>query len=172
MRVQPVEICAVSGMAANAWCPTRRREWTPVDASPRSCSWHHLTDEGLLTVWPPEYRQWAMDSGEDRPAARSTETTAARRVRRDIEGASSLRIFSPPDGATYLIDPTLRREFQSLSLRAVMPAAGRVEWMVDQQSLGTTPSDRSVAWSLVPGRHTFVVRDVDGRSAESTIVVR
>jgi penicillin-binding protein 1C len=172
MRVQPVEICAVSGMAANAWCPTRRREWTPVDASPRPCSWHHLTDEGLLTVWPPEYRQWAMDNGEDRPAARSTETTAARRVRRDIEGASSLRISSPPDGATYLIDPTLRREFQSLSLRAVMPAAGRVEWMVDQQSLGTTPSDRSVAWSLVPGRHTFVVRDVDGRSAESTIVVR
>ena len=27
------------------------------------CSWHHLSDEGLLVVWPPAYRQWARQNG-------------------------------------------------------------------------------------------------------------
>jgi membrane carboxypeptidase/penicillin-binding protein PbpC len=43
---------------------------------------------------------------------------------------------------------------------------------VDQRPLGTMASDRPASWSLAPGRHTFVVRDASGRSAESTIVVR
>ena len=84
----------------------------------------------------------------------------------------SLRISSPPDGATYLIDPTLRQEFQALTLRAVTAAPGAVEWIVDGRSLGTVRPDQPTTWPLVPGRHTFVVRDADGHSAESTIVVR
>jgi penicillin-binding protein 1C len=169
MGVHSVEICALSGMTANAWCPARRREWIPTDDNPRFCSWHHLTDEGLLTVWPAEYRQWAMDSGVDRQG-RPNEIAvvrAAREVR-----VTSLSISSPPDGATYSIDPTLRPEFQSLSLRAVTETPGPVEWTVDQRPLGTMASDRPASWSLAPGRHTFVVRDASGRSAESTIVVR
>lgn len=169
--VQSVEICALSGMAANSWCPSRRREWIPADSSLRPCHWHHLTDEGLLTVWPPEYRQWAMDNREDRPTAGSNVIAAVHQARTDGQ-LESLRIASPPDGATYLVDPTLRREFQSLSLRAVMPIPGAVEWSVDRRSLGSAASDRSLTWPLVPGRHTFVVRDAEGRSAESTIVVR
>jgi len=112
-----------------------------------------------------------MDNREDRPTAGSNVTAAVHRVRTDGQ-LESLRIASPPDGATYLVDPTLRREFQSLSLRAVMPVPGAVEWSVDRRSLGTVESDKSLTWSLAPGRHTFVVRDADGRSAESTIVVR
>jgi membrane carboxypeptidase/penicillin-binding protein PbpC len=157
-------------MTANAWCPARRREWIPTGENPRSCRWHHLTDVGLLTVWPAEYRQWAMDSGMDRHADRPIEIAAAHAVR-EVRVAS-LSISSPPDGATYSIDPTLRPEFQSLSLRAVTETPGPVEWIVDQRSLGTMASDRPASWSLRPGRHTFVVRDPSGRSAESTIVVR
>ena len=66
--MQSVEICALSGLAANAWCPTRRHEWVSADAKPLPCSWHHLTDEGLLTVWPAQYRQWARDHGLERDA--------------------------------------------------------------------------------------------------------
>src|SRR5688500_6487663 len=40
------EICAVSGLAANSWCPTRRYEWTPSERKPLPCSWHHHSDEG------------------------------------------------------------------------------------------------------------------------------
>jgi penicillin-binding protein 1C len=170
MSVQPVEICALSGMAANSWCPARRREWISTENDLRPCNWHHLTDEGVLTVWPAEYRQWATDHAETEPSDRSREVAAVRTS--GDAPPESVRIASPPDGATYLIDPTLRREFQSLSLRAVLPVPGPVEWTVDRRSLGTSASDQRVTWPLAPGRHTFSARAADGRSAESTITVR
>ncbi len=168
--VQSVEICALSGMAANSWCPARRREWIPTETGLQACNWHHLTDEGVLTVWPAEYRQWAMDHTEDSPRDYSREASAVPTT--GEAPPASLRIASPPDGATYLIDPTLRREFQSLSLRAVLAVPGPVEWIVDRRSLGTSAADKSIEWPLAPGRHTFVARDTNGRSAESSITVR
>ena len=56
------EVCALSGMPANPWCPARQRERLPPPTS-RPCSWHHQSDEGLLVVWPPAYRQWARENG-------------------------------------------------------------------------------------------------------------
>ena len=169
--VQSVQICALSGMPANEWCPARRREWVAADASKHVCSWHHLTDGGLLTVWPPEYRQWARDHGFDRELPLRPDTSRGV-VSAVASKSNELRISSPPDGATYSIDPTLRREFQALSLRAVTSTAGPVQWSVDDRSLGSSESDRARSWSLVPGRHTFRVQDAGGQVAESTIVVR
>jgi penicillin-binding protein 1C len=61
--VEAVEICALSGMRASAACPSRVREWLPAGTERLPCSWHHASDEGLLVVWPPEYRQWALQQG-------------------------------------------------------------------------------------------------------------
>jgi penicillin-binding protein 1C len=168
--VQSSEICTLSGLAANPWCPTRRREWVAADRQPLPCSWHHLTDEGLLTVWPAPYRQWARDHGLDRgiTASRESKETVVTVAARSNE----FRISSPPDGATYLIDPTLRREFQVLPLRAVVTTPGMVEWSVDERPLDPNEPDRTTSWSLVPGRHTFRARDAAGQTATATIVVR
>ena len=46
------EVCALSGMPANPWCPARQRERLPLANDP-PCSWHHLSDDGLLVIWPP-----------------------------------------------------------------------------------------------------------------------
>ena len=164
------EICALSGMAANAWCPARQREWIAAGSGALPCSWHHVSDEGVLTVWPPEYRQWAQGV---RGVQRVQKVQA-------VQGAQSaqgvrtepLRISNPPDGATYLIDPTLRREFQTLALGAVASVTGSVEWKVDGRPLATASSEREVPWPLAPGRHTFSVTDREGRTATSTVVVR
>lgn len=169
-RAQSIEICTLSGLPANQWCPTRRREWVAGETRALPCSWHHLTDAGLLTVWPAQYRQWARDHGLDRerpalPEPRDTVVAVTSRF-------NGFRISSPPDGATYLIDPTLRREFQALPLRAVTSMPGPVEWTVDERSLGANESDRETSWPLVPGHHTFRARDAAGRTAEATIVVR
>ena len=171
--VRTGEICTMSGMAANPWCPTRRREWVAADSEMLPCSWHHLTDDGLLTIWPAEYRQWAFDHGLDRPVPEARESAGVRQVRdvRQVRG-DTLRISNPPDGATYLVDPTVRKEFQALALRAVRSAPGPVEWIVDGRALGTIPSEEATTWPLAPGRHTFIVRDAGGRVAEATIVVR
>ena len=164
------EICALSGMAANAWCPARQREWIAAGADALPCSWHHLADERLLTVWPPEYRQWAQGTQGDQRVQKVEAVHASQRTQ--AARTEPLRISNPPDGATYLIDPTLRREFQTLALGAVTPVAAPVEWKVDGRPLATASSEREVAWPLSPGRHTFTVTDQEGRSATSTVIVR
>ena len=169
------EICALSGLAANDWCPNRRREWVAAESATPSCSWHHLGDEGLLTFLPPAYAAWQQSYGAptDRrsaahaPAPSSTATTAG-------SGAGRKEMFaiaSPADGATYLIDPTLRREFQTLPLRAVA-GAGAIEWTVDGRPAGRTDGGSRLDWPLVPGPHVISARDARGRTAESRITVR
>ncbi len=175
--LERVEICALSGMRATAACPARIHEWLPAGKDGLPCSWHHASDEGLLTVWPPEYRQWAAQHGllqdlQPRPSARAATTTMTRVAAPTSARSSRLEIINPPDGATYSIDPTLRREFQALTLRAVAPTPGDIEWRVDGVSIGTASSDGSHLWPLVPGAHTISARDTRGRTARAAIVVR
>jgi penicillin-binding protein 1C len=181
--VERREICALSGLAANAWCPHRRLEWVAAEAPSVPCSWHHLGAEGLLTFWPPDYRQWARSQGLDdawgaRAGTRTAESDAGHDGH-DHEWAdrtdtppAPLAIVSPPDGATYLIDPTLRREFQTLSLRAVAASPGPVEWRVAGHVVGSADADAAIDWALVPGQHQIVARDEQGRTAEATVTVR
>jgi membrane carboxypeptidase/penicillin-binding protein PbpC len=88
-------------------------------------------------------------------------------VHRDL-----FRISSPADGSTFLLDPTLRREFQAVSLRVVSSSPGAVEWWIDGRPVVRTTAEPAGNWSLTAGTHTFVARDEYGRSATSTITVR
>ena len=165
------DICALSGLAANEWCPVRRRERLPVESELLPCSWHHLDDGELITIWPAAYHEWARQRGlMDVP--RVPGVPGVRRVRQVPAEADVFRIASPADGSTYLIDPTLRREFQALSLRIMSSSHGAVEWWIDGRPIARTRAEPAGSWSLMPGTHTFVVRDDDGRTARSTIVVR
>jgi penicillin-binding protein 1C len=170
------EICALSGLAPNAWCPSRRLEWlAKSDASLLPCRWHHLTDDGLQIVWPVEYTQWAQQESRDKYVNLMNARHESRQIHRltpDTPDAAPLRIVSPPSGATYLIDPTLRREFQTLSLRAISERTAEVTWSIDGRSLGRVSSDRQLAWPLAPGIHKFTARDGTGNTVESTITVR
>ena len=144
---QPV--CALSGGLATPACPSRVEEWLPSERTHHSCDWHRATAGGPVVDWPPEYRQWAESAG-----------LAVARVA-DVRGTttlSALRIASPPPGATYLIDPTLRRDFQTLTLRAV-GADGGVEWRVDGALVGSSTSSGAVAWPLARGTHVVTARD-------------
>ena len=178
------EICALSGLAANAWCPTRRQEWTAAEQPLAPCSWHHMSDEGLITIWPPEYRAWAAASTPSarqhlasEPLARedmAREPVAREHVARSTSHVARvpISIVSPAAGATYLIDPTLRRDFQTLSLRAVTETRGTVQWSVNGRPVGSADSNRKVEWPLSPGRHEITARDAAGRTAATHVVVR
>jgi penicillin-binding protein 1C len=162
------EICALSGLAAHEWCPVRRREWIGAESELLPCSWHHLDDGQVITIWPAEYRQWAADRFPPRLAVRASfELPAARGAR----PAGTFRIASPADGSTFLIDPTLRREFQSVPLRILSSSTREVIWQVDGRTLESHQDGRQ-SWPLTPGRHTFVARDASGRTATSTVDVR
>jgi penicillin-binding protein 1C len=159
-------ICALSGMIATESCPAKIHEWVQSEQA-ETCSWHHKTDEGLLTIYPPAYRGWA--AGTQPPAA------AAMRPIAD-PGANAkpqpLSIVNPAEGAIYSIDPTLRADYQALSLRAVTMLPTAVTWIVDGRPFETSSSERAVAWPLAVGRHTIEARVAAGESARTWIVVR
>ena len=166
------EICALSGMPANASCPSRRRERLP-SADDLPCSWHHASEEGSITIWPPKYREWARLNGVV-DTSRPPVVAAARRTPAapEVAARGPLEIVNPPSGATYFIDPTLRREFQTLSLRVVASAAGTIEWRINDRMLGSSSSEAALSWPLVPGAHRISARDERGRVAEASVVVK
>src|SRR5262249_37242133 len=128
-------VCALSGMRASPWCPSQTDEWIAADRSGEGeCTWHVPRAPGVIVQWPAEYIAWA---GTERLLDRAIPMPSGARIvgaARRPTGAplrDRLRIVSPPAGAVYLIDPTLRREFQTLPLRAAATDASDVEWRID-----------------------------------------
>jgi len=172
----PRTICALSGREATPYCPRLATEWIPVDRPAAPCRWHRRVQDRVVVDWPPAYRSWARQQGLAAssapallvPAAASVASPAPSRVR--AARAERLRIVNPPPGATYLFDPTLRAEFQTLPLRALAESgAARLAWEVDGRAVGAAPADRALDWPLARGEHTVAVSD--GRAREETSIV-
>ena len=177
--IEQVTICALSGMRATAWCPSRMQEWASASEEALPCAWHHQSDDGVLTIYPPEFRAWADTTRTARAEVNSP--LAHRLVRRSLgeDGslggggkARALAITNPPAGAIYSVDPTLRREYQALPLRAVTERPTSVTWLVDGVSIGTASSERSLSWPLAVGAHDIEARDATGRRAMASVIVR
>ena len=163
--VTRARICALSGMRANEWCPMQATEWVAAEAEALPCSWHHHADEGLLTIWPDRYRTWARAQGLlhdelSRPLCTAASATSApvprirpRRERHEARLGGAAEIANPASDATYLIDPTLRAEFQTLPLRASGVRGGEVDWSIDGVEAGRSSSDTPFHWPLALG-HT------------------
>lgn len=181
--LQAVRICALTGLEATERCPATTSEG--LTATPPACDWHHVENGETIVVWPPRYQAWARErwgsdvssepmtrlaSSPETPTSRETRLVLARG--RATPTTPTFAIASPPSGATYLIDPTLRREFQTLPLRVALSGPNReIRWTVNDRPLGTTRSDRTIDWPLEPGSHRFVATDGKMR-AEATVVVR
>ena len=166
--MESVEVCALSGTRPSTWCRDVRREWLPKHAPVQFCSWHRPGG----TDWPPEYRDWARrhapreEISDDSREAHSAIAFASQPPNSRVRAAKddSLTILNPADGATFLIDPTLRAEFQTLRLRAAAP--GPVAWFVDERPL------RAAEWSLTPGTHEITARSSRGMRATIRIFVK
>jgi penicillin-binding protein 1C len=171
----PRVICALSGREATPFCPRLETEWIPTDRPAAPCRWHRRQTDRVVVDWPPAYRAWARQQGllvstaPDVLVARvASVTNAAPSVGRGR--GERLRIVNPPSGATYLFDPTLRAEFQTLPLRAVAEAgAATLSWEVDGEAVGTSSADRALDWPLARGEHTVAVSD--GRTREETVIL-
>jgi penicillin-binding protein 1C len=181
--VRRSELCATSGMAATGACPTRVSEWLPAETSEPPCTWHHATDRGLITVWPDEYRDWARQAGFLPAGPESSAFVAAERTEPlapttlfdakpvGSSNRSRLTITRPLAGALFLLDASLRSEFQALSFSA-RGGDGPLEWFVNGVSIAVVDTEQPVRWPLVRGRHRITVKDSGSETAETTIVVR
>lgn len=183
--VTRARICALSGMRANEWCPMQATEWVPAETDALPCSWHHHADEGLLMIWPDRYRTWARAQGllqdplpqqgppHDRPSPSLTlASEISSPTARIARAREPLEIVNPAAEATYMIDPTLRAEFQTLPLRAAGVHGGDVYWAIDGVEAGRSSSDAPFHWPLALGPHKITARDSRGRTAEVSILVR
>jgi len=174
-NVERREICALSGMIAGAACPTRASEWLPREGTHHDCTWHHASDHGLVTVWPDEYHDWARQNGIEvsprYPTAPARQTDAARARPSQRPGEGSLTIVRPLPGAVFMLDPTLRPEFQTLTF-AARGGDGPLQWSVDGRALRTDERGDPERWPLAPGRHDVVGRDATGATAIARIDVR
>jgi penicillin-binding protein 1C len=142
-NVERAPVCALSGLRPSIYCPAVETEWIANEAPVAFCSWHHSDS----IAWPDEYRAWAKPLHvKDAPAK-----------------AASLKVVNPPNGATYLIDPTLRAAYQTLSLRAIAHSA--VTWRVDERRVGSQ-------WPLAPGKHIVTATDDDGHRDDVKIYVK
>ncbi len=163
-------ICALSGMAATPACPQVEEEWLPADHPPAPCTWHRGRGRDAATAWPVAYRTWARERGLVREASPGP---PAERGHDGAGPARPLRILNPPDGAIYLIDPTLRPSFQTLPLRAAVEGApGPLFWSVDGKAVGESRSDGTLEWPLEPGRHVISASDGRGHGDRVAVVVR
>jgi penicillin-binding protein 1C len=134
-NVAPMDIGALSGKRPSPWCPAVQKEWLPTDAPAQFCAWHH----DKIVALPAEYG--------GKPPARAER---------------AFRIMSPPNGATYMIDPTLRTEYQTLRLRA----STQVKWHIDGRP------HAAAEWPLTPGQHTITAVDSAGQSDSVRIFVK
>jgi penicillin-binding protein 1C len=167
-----------------------------------ACTWHQAAHGELATLWPERYRGWAEASGLRSPVEREAEARVAPRGEAEPRGDSAsggtqsltprhahtdprprprprqgsasatLQVVHPAAGTVFLIDPTLRAEFQALPFRAVGSGGGQVSWTVNGRPVGSAGGDAAVLWPLQRGSHVAVVRDTRGRSAEVSFVVK
>jgi penicillin-binding protein 1C len=173
--VERREICALSGLIAGTACPTRASEWLPREGSHDNCDWHHTSDDGLVTVWPDEYHDWARQRGIVIAPAPLSETktgaAGARTTAYPSQRDARLTIIRPLPGAVFMLDPTLRPEFQSLTF-AARGGRGSLRWTISGRTLGTNDQGEPERWPLTRGRHDIVVRDASGSTATAWIEVR
>lgn len=175
--VAQLEICALSGLAAGEWCPLRQREWVAAGEPEHTCTWHRRGEHGVETVWPAVYQQWARSNGLLQPPSREQAHSLPAEQHDSLRVAATrdrrtLVILSPPSGATYLIDPTLRPEYQTLPLRAQTSAGGQIEWKLEEEVIARTSAGAAFHWPLTPGTHRIQARDQQGLTAVSEVTVR
>jgi len=156
-ELRRLRICALSGDAARDDCPHTTEEWMPATVSHQTCEWH----QGDRVRYPSRYLTWARDRGLESEDATQLASRAAN---------SKLTILSPPNGATYMLDPTLRPQFQRLRLDT--NESSSVTWRVDGKVVARSISGRQTYWDPKRGKHTIEAVKQNGEIARASIEVR
>ncbi len=150
--VGKARVCALSGLAPSAFCPSTRMAlnlkevWRTVP-----CPMHVLQDGKTTLVWPPEL--------EDFNRKRFAQEDLSRAV----------LIVSPMPGARYLITPGGR--WQPIALKAE-GVAYPVHWYLDGKYMGEQErEDKPLYWLPTGGGHSLSLLDAQERVCSMTVEV-
>ncbi len=181
----PVEICALSGLPTAGDCPETFIEYFKDGTEPhRVCPVHRRyavdgktgelasartpagrVEERLFTVLPAEYAAWGVERGFGRPPEEGRGRAA--------EPRAEINLIHPRNGARFLLDPDLPREFQTIALRAIItPAVPEVVWYVDGTEYRRVPFPYETRWELKEGTHTIQARFPKAYVASPPVTIR
>ena len=188
-----VEVCALSGLRPNPYCPHRHIElFIPGTEPTKTCAMHQLVQldatsgelatadtppervvERVVTVLPPELAEWGQAHGLAAPINAASQTA----IKPETRNPEPLTIVSPDPNSVFRLSPALPADAQRI-LIAARPADGvsvaRVTLYVDGESLAesTVPPYRAW-WTLQKGLHRITAAgyDVEGNRLESEAVM-
>ncbi|WP_437668557.1 penicillin-binding protein 1C [Sorangium sp. So ce131] len=185
-----VEVCALSGMRPVEACPHRRRELLPRDeaAALVSCDMHEVVridrrnglragacpagvvEERSFERYGAELAAWARAAG--RPLAPEELSPLCGALPGDPagppRGGARVRVAYPPDGARFVLDPSVN-SLQAIRLRAdVPPGVGRARLVLDGRAIELGPP-YTFDWPLAAGAHRLRV-EADGVAPSEEIV--
>ncbi|AUX44027.1 glycosyl transferase [Sorangium cellulosum] len=188
-RLAEVEVCALSGMRPAEVCPHRRRELLPRDeaAALSSCDMHEVVridrrnglragacpaavvEERPFERYGAELTAWARAAG--RPLAPEEVSPLCGALPGDPagppRGGVRVRVAYPPDGARFVLDPSVN-SLQAIRLRAdVPPGVGRARFVLDGRAIELGPP-YVFDWPLAAGAHRLRV-EADGAAPSEEI---
>jgi penicillin-binding protein 1C len=157
-RLTRCKVCQLTGLLPASASPGVVNEWFLAGTEPRedaSKYWSQFGGEAPRLLLPREYTLWC----------RSTQNYLHAEVAPD----TPLRIITPAQDATFLLDPDLPQSQQALCLVATSGSGETLKWTVD----GKVVPCRNGAyfWPLVAGQHAIEVVTTTGR-AHAAFTVR
>ncbi|MGE5315198.1 MAG: penicillin-binding transpeptidase domain-containing protein, partial [Acidobacteriota bacterium] len=160
--LERVQICPRSGLPPGENCPHTTSEWFVHGHVPRArCRVHQayrvrdehgIASRRVYEVYGPEYAEYMERSGMTRvpQGAEPADAPLAQgsKIRR-------LAISSPNQGDLFKIDPSLRREYQTIRVRGFIPAGARDVRLVVDGAEERVFTEAGVVWTLEKGVHQF-----------------
>jgi penicillin-binding protein 1C len=187
-EVEPIEVCALSGMTPGPDCRHRRSVQVLHESSPRpTCAWHRrlridkrngllasdrcpraLVTERVFEVLPPEYAKWQAEHDPERPPTGYSPFCPALGPT-----ANAIVVTSPRPGDVFVLEPGYEASTQSVELAAeIDPAPPKAVWLVDGRETAVVPWPYSGNWRLARGKHRLQVMAGHMRSDAVEIEVR
>jgi penicillin-binding protein 1C len=151
-------ICQLTGLLPVANSPSLVNEWFLAGTEPRedaSRYWQQPAGcDAPRLFLPREYTLWCH--------------SAQNYLQAEVAQDAPLRIISPAQNATFLLDPDLPRSQQAIRLLATSSSDQSLTWTVDGQSVPSR--NGAYFWPLAVGRHSVQVATITERAQASFTV--
>ncbi len=179
-----VAVCPRSGKLPSPDCNKSIEEWFIGGTAPvERCDVHQryrfqgeagrMVDR-VFEVLPAEFSEWASQQQMEKPPSASVRVN--KKENKTADRVERLTILSPNDGDLFKLDPTLRREYQTVKIVAAVPErAASVKVLVDGEEL-LEYDRKGVWWHLKQGSHNLqlvgMIRNRNITSEQVTIHVK
>ncbi|MBD3180731.1 penicillin-binding protein 1C [Candidatus Poribacteria bacterium] len=189
LKVNRRDVCTLSGMVMSEHCPHGKGEYYIPGVSPgEKCSIHQVFaidketgarlcshcrigrdyEMKVFELWPPRIATWLERSG-----------MAVDNIPEHFPGCTSLIagsgpvIHSPSANCEYTIRPGVDIEYQKILLEAsVSNDTDKIFWFLDSEMIYHGTPVEKVFLKPVPGKHSLICMDDQGRSSEMTLVIK